>query len=134
MSLDDVLTMIRERPGIILGQKSVDILDAFLTGFSYASDDPKDRHFLTGFTQWVRAGSRGPVRLRQDDAAANHRGAGQADVRDRLARRQGCACHPPLATQHRPALPASGPVAGTNGLAQPDLALGAAAGRTMAHP
>jgi hypothetical protein len=54
MSLDEVLTMIRSRPGIILGHKSPEILDAFLTGFTFATKDPDDLRFLSAFTDWVR--------------------------------------------------------------------------------
>lgn len=54
MSLDEVLTMIRSRPGIILGRKSVDRLEAFLDGFTFATKDLEDHRFLTEFSGWVR--------------------------------------------------------------------------------
>jgi hypothetical protein len=54
MPLEEVLGTIRARPGVVLGQKSVEILEAFLTGYTYATQDPEDLRFLSGFTDWLR--------------------------------------------------------------------------------
>jgi hypothetical protein len=57
MVLQDVLTEIRSRPGIILGRKSVHTLHAFLAGFLYAQRDCREQSdyaILSGFNEWVR--------------------------------------------------------------------------------
>ncbi|MEO6807987.1 MAG: hypothetical protein ABI353_02615 [Isosphaeraceae bacterium] len=56
MKTIDVLQLLRERPGVILGRPSARVLRAFLLGFEFArkDDDPEIWDFSRDFNLWVR--------------------------------------------------------------------------------
>lgn len=54
-SILELLTTIRERPGLFIGRPSVEILHAYLNGFVYARREthPQDMMWLREFANWV---------------------------------------------------------------------------------
>jgi len=55
-SIHDLLLLVRNQQGALLGRKSAESLSAFLSGYAFAkreAGDAGDADFLLGFNEWV---------------------------------------------------------------------------------
>jgi hypothetical protein len=56
-SIQELINTIRSQKGLLIGRRSAETLQAFLSGFAYARSGPAgnaDYQFLSDFTDWVQ--------------------------------------------------------------------------------